>query len=76
MLKVEAVVPNPMTSAQAKRARKMIADMLERDGRTGRSASGQTLVFAVEWCEERRRPYRVTAYPGAGYFLELLEPLL
>lgn len=75
MIKIEAITPHRLSPSGAKRARKMVREMLESTGGAGRSASGQTLAFAVEWCEEHKRPYRITAHPGLGYYLELLEPL-
>lgn len=62
----------PFTPTQEKRARKMIYDMLEKGHGGGRSASGKTLSFAVEWCEQNQRRYVIDAWPGIGYALDLV----
>lgn len=71
-IKVEAInVPRPLSATEARRLRKMVREQLEHRGSFGRSASGQSLAFAVEWCEEFKHPYIIIAYPNAGgYFLE------
>ena len=35
------------------------------------SRSGQTLAYAVAWCEEHKQPYMIAAVPGVGYRLKL-----
>ena len=35
------------------------------------SRSGQTLAYAVAWCEEHKQPYMIAAMPGVGYRLKL-----
>lgn len=39
------------------------------EGRGVISHSGESLAAAVEWCEEKGRPYRIEALPGTGYSL-------
>jgi hypothetical protein len=65
--------PSPLSPSMERRLRSVVHGMLERDGVMGRSASGKSLAIAVEWCEERRRPYEITAHPGSGYMLRLLS---
>ena len=35
------------------------------------SRSGQTLAYAVAWCEKHKQPYMIAAMPGVGYHLKL-----
>ena len=65
--------PHPLSPTQTRRLAKLVHSMLERDGVMGRSASGKSLALAVAWCEERGRPYEITAHPGRGYMLRLLS---
>jgi hypothetical protein len=34
------------------------------------SRSGQTLAYAVAWCEKHKQPYMIAAVPGVGYRLK------
>lgn len=52
---------------------KTVVKLLTTTGNAGRSATGMTLAIAVEWCETNKKPYRITAYPGCGYHLELID---
>lgn len=63
----------PFSKTAEKRLRKMIAESLERSGHSGRSASGQSLALAVDYCEERGLEYIIRAMPGVGYTLELVK---
>lgn len=62
------------TPTADKRMRKLVRINLEGgDGVT--SKSGWSIVHAVAWCEENRRPYTIHAHPGVGYRLELFKEL-
>lgn len=71
MIKVIVDVPSHVTfrPSAVKRATKMVETMLE-NGQGIRSATGQTMAIAVDWFERNRRGYRITAVPGAGYYIE------
>ncbi len=63
----------PRSERERKQLTKMVVKLLVETGSLGRSASGMTLAMAVAWCEENVKPYRITAFPGAGYTLELID---
>src|SRR4051794_28546407 len=49
--------------------RRLVEESLQQgDGVSSRS--GQTLAYAVAWCEEHKQPYTIAAMPGAGYHLK------
>ena len=50
------------------------ANFLEKG--TNHSGQGMTLPHIINRCERERVPYRLTAYPGQGYRIEPIEPLL
>ncbi len=47
--------------------------LLQEQRATNHSARGMTLSHLIQKCEETKTPYRLTAHPGKGYFLELIE---
>ncbi|AEI71024.1 hypothetical protein [EBPR siphovirus 2] len=63
----------PRNERERAKLTKLVEQNLTVMGYSGRSASGMTLAIAVEWCETNRKPYRITAYPGGGYQLELID---
>jgi hypothetical protein len=72
MLKMEYVGPLPKFSkAQENRIRQMVHQQIEQNGNSGSSASGRSVVYAVEYCEERGWPYTLIACPETGYFLKV-----
>ena len=40
------------------------------------SGQGMLLSLTINRCEAEKVPYRLTAYPGQGYFIEPIPPLL
>lgn len=64
-----------ITPARTKAALRAIAADMDKPDGAFRSASGWTVSLAINYCEAKRIPYRLTAYPGAGYHIERLAPL-
>ena len=73
MIKAVYYGPLKFTIAQTKRAGKMVLRELTERSRSGRSASGWTAAMAMNYCEENKWPYRLTAHPGVGYFVERID---
>jgi hypothetical protein len=77
-IRIQVLRPHVLTAAQGRQRKKQLSKivipMLEKGEGIGRSATGESLAIAVEWCEENGRPYVIHGVPGAGYTLELLDP--
>lgn len=57
-----------------KSQQKLIWDLFMGGG-TSHSALAQTLPYVMQRCEEEGIPYRLTAQPGAGYYIEPIKDL-
>lgn len=53
-----------------KRSAKQIIKQFEIDGYTHHSKNHGLLGHVIEYCEEKKIPYRITAVPGHGYIIE------
>lgn len=49
---------------------KSIIAAFEQTGKSTHSGLAGTLPFIINHCEEQAIPYRLTAQPGVGYFIE------
>ena len=56
-------------SATASQLR-MIIDCFEQTGSSTHSPNAATLQYIIDYCELYKIPYRVTAHPSWGYFIE------
>lgn len=45
------------------------------NGGTNHSAQAATLPYIIRRCEREQRPYKITAYPGKGYFIEPVKDI-
>lgn len=46
-----------------------------KEGKSNHSGLHQTLSYIIEYCEENKIPYRLTAYPRQGYLIERIPAL-
>jgi len=65
------VINNPHEVTIPKRMQKSIWSRFLDKGTT-HSAQAGTLPYIMRRCEEEKIPYRLTAMPGVGYFIEPL----
>ncbi len=50
--------------------RKRTIETFEHSGFTNHSAMALTLPFIINYCEENKISYELTAHPGKGYFIK------
>lgn len=60
----------PVGNYASIRMKKIIIEAFERTGNSNHSGAGHTLGIVLQYCEENKIPYRLTAYPGMGYVIE------
>lgn len=48
--------------------------MIEKGGTSSHSGLGMSLRLILERLEDARCPYKLTAHPGRGYFVEVDKP--
>jgi hypothetical protein len=64
-----SIVVEGQRPLSSERRRLVEKSLVQGDGVN--SHSGQTLAYAVAWCEEHKQPYMIVAVPGVGYRLKL-----
>lgn len=52
------------------RMRKSIIASFKQLGKSTHSGLAGTLPIVINYCEEQKIPYLLTAHPGQGYFIE------
>lgn len=59
-----------MTPGRVKALRRLVEGEMERNGMSGRSASGRSAMMAIEWCESNAQGWTLSHVNGAGYSVE------
>lgn len=59
----------------SKEAAKRTIKAFEHAGSSNHSSNAATLPIVVEHCERNKIPYRLTAVPGLGYFIEKFDAI-
>lgn len=60
----------PMSPSRIRRLRKMVHEMMAKDGDGGHSASGRSALMAIEWCEEHAAGWTLAHVNGGGYMVK------
>lgn len=62
----------PSTSLTNANVRRTI-EMFEQSGQSSHSGRATTLQYIIDYCEEQRIPYAISAAPGKGYYIQKLQ---
>lgn len=62
--------PIGVTRGQAR----MLIDSFRQSGNSAHSGMGGTLWVILSWVQYQKIPYRLTAHPRQGYYVERIEP--
>lgn len=65
-------VPLKPTSAAVRR----VLTNFESFGSSSHSQNRGLLQYVIDYCEEKKIPYRLTANPGYGYYLEKMPSIV